>query len=107
MARFGAHLLDFVAFGVAEASKVVQRHTVDVGCIVPLERQRLGYREPPLEPQAQADAVLGEIGEGDDRLVCDPERLPKEPRAIESLKATGRDAGFLCELFESLVYRRL
>ncbi|MCR4993236.1 MAG: polyprenyl synthetase family protein [Lachnospiraceae bacterium] len=28
-------------------------------------------------------------------------------RAIESLKATGRDAGFLCELFESLVYRRL
>ena len=28
-------------------------------------------------------------------------------RAIESLKATGRDAGFLCELFESLIFRKL
>ena len=28
-------------------------------------------------------------------------------KAIESLKAVGRDAGFLCDLFESLVYRRL
>ena len=28
-------------------------------------------------------------------------------KAVESLKAVGRDAAFLCELFESLVYRRL
>ena len=68
-------LFDADAFAGAEQAEIVQAEQVDVGRIVPVVGQRLGYRHHARDQQGQAVADEGEIGKGHDALAGHAQHL--------------------------------